>query len=444
MRLASLALLGSTVLPSCGGDPDPRPPPAPLVVVEAVPLLLGHPVPTSQLLVRGEIDPATVALVRGEVSDAALSALASGSLPTSVRSRSLPIDVERVEAGLVVRPRAPLTEERHTLAVGAPRARATLDVVSGPPEAVIALAGPDDVVACVDAPEDALIAVGAAPSRVTPGARGVEDDRCFTVSRPLPSALARSDGALVALVPPSPPEEPRASSSRRCAPPRVALGDACVEIEDDRLVVHDATTPSLLWLDADDARLRVSIRTLPATLRGLAPSSTMGVRAVWLPPSGAPVRAELTLRTTPPRARGVLTEALADPLGPEPDAEWVEIANDGALPLDLTGWGLRDEVGASTLPSAVLAPGARALLVTPRFVASEPPPSTSCRLLVVASLGKNGLSNEGEALELVTPDGAVASRLPAVKARAGWSVSRGLDASVDAAPAVGPPTPCAP
>ncbi len=444
--MRSWFLLPLTCSLACGvGDPDPAAaPPRPALNVTTTPTLGGRAVSTSQLELRGELDATTVALVRGDVSDVALGSLAGGQLPSSVAARAVAIEVSPTETGVVVRARAPLAAERHTLAVGAPRTRVTLDVAPGPPLARVALSRDLDVVLCVDGPAGELVGVGAAPSTVLAGAPGAPDDRCFTVTRPLPAALARADGTLAALVPPSPPASPRAASTAACDPPRVALGRACADVEDDRLVVRGAPSPSLLWLDVGGVRLRAALDGSPTIVRGLAADAALGARAIWVPFAGDATSSDVTLRTGPALARAVLTEALADPLGPEPDAEWIELTNDGALPLDLTGYALRDSAGAAPLPSAVVAPYSRVLLVTPRFVPTTPPPPEGCRMLTLPSLGKNGLSNDGEALELLRPDGSVESRLPAAKARAGWSVSRELDRAFSDAVATGPPTPCAP
>lgn len=437
---ASLLLLG------CSGDPDPliHAGRAQQLVIVATPARDGRALPTSQVEIRGVVAPGTVALVRGEVSDAALAALAEGRVLESVGERAVPIELRASAAGHVVAPLQPMSEGRHTLAVGSPRARHVFDVALGPPLAHVALARRDDAVVCLQAPSGPLTPLGPEATRAVEGAAGAPDDRCYTLSRPLPAALAREDGTIVALVPPSPPRAPRAASKDGCAPPRLALGGACVEVEDDRLVVLDAQTPSILWLDVGGARLRAELDELPAIVRGLAPASALHVTATWVPPEGVAASVVATVQTSPARARGVLTEALADPLGPEPDGEWVELANDGSSPLDVTGWSLRDGSGASALPSAVVAPYERVLLVTERFAPTAPAPPELCRTLPLAALGKNGLSNDGEALELVSPAGLVASRLPPAKARAGWSVSRSLDEALRDVVHAGPPTPCAP
>ena len=127
-------------------------------------------------------------------------------------------------------------------------------------------------------------------------------------------------------------------------------------------------------------------------------------------------RSVLRTHTLPPMAHLVLNEVLANPNGPEPAQEWVELYNDGRAPAALAGCVLVDEGGYSVLPAATLAPGAFALLVNDDYdPASEfdPPPAPGTLLVRVPKLGSNGLSNSGERLELRDVTGAVTSSFPA-------------------------------
>ena len=86
------------------------------------------------------------------------------------------------------------------------------------------------------------------------------------------------------------------------------------------------------------------------------------------------------------------------------------------------------------LPARVLAPGQRALVVRPDFVpgaGGDIAPAPGTPLLTVQSLGKSGLSNAGEALELRDAGGAVLSRFPAHKAKSGRSIARRAPDSAD-------------
>ena len=76
------------------------------------------------------------------------------------------------------------------------------------------------------------------------------------------------------------------------------------------------------------------------------------------------------------------------------------------------------------------------------------PPAPGTLLLRVPKLGKDGLKNGGEPLELVAPDGAVLSRAPALpKPQAGESLARVAPAAPDGDPTsftTAAPTPGAP
>jgi hypothetical protein len=128
----------------------------------------------------------------------------------------------------------------------------------------------------------------------------------------------------------------------------------------------------------------------------------------------------ITLGSPPPSL--ALTEVLANPAGPEPHQEFVELVNFGSEAIDLGGLWLADlsweEVqttladGASLpgdpLPAVSLAPGEIALVVAAGYEANEgsdaSPPPTARLLRVDASLGQAGLKNAGEPLTLYRSD----------------------------------------
>jgi hypothetical protein len=131
----------------------------------------------------------------------------------------------------------------------------------------------------------------------------------------------------------------------------------------------------------------------------------------------------------------VINEVLANPLGPEPAQEWVELVNDGSIEADLAGYVLEDIGGKTDLPKARLAPGAHALIVNDAFVLDDeldPVPAPRALVLHVPKLGKGGLSNSGEPLKLVDSTGRVVSRFPiGPRVKAGSSVARVLPSSPD-------------
>jgi hypothetical protein len=149
-------------------------------------------------------------------------------------------------------------------------------------------------------------------------------------------------------------------------------------------------------------------------LAGLPPGSdaTVTVRAVDRAGNVAesPPLAWRTPAALPPVA---ITEVLANPLGPEPAQEWVELRNLGADTVSLAGLGIADSRAADPLPAATLGPGEYALVVTAAYDpenGADPPPRAGTQLLRVdGRLGADGLSNGGEVTRLLQGDAVVSS-----------------------------------
>ena len=144
------------------------------------------------------------------------------------------------------------------------------------------------------------------------------------------------------------------------------------------------------------------------------------------------------VETLPAMPHVIINEVLANAVGPEPEQEWLELYNDGAVSAELEGYVLIDIGGETPLPAAELPPGGFALVVNEDYDASssydvQPAPGTP--LLRVAALGKGGLNNQGEPLELHDADGQVVSRFPAEpKPKAGVSIMRTAPSAPDANP----------
>jgi hypothetical protein len=145
-----------------------------------------------------------------------------------------------------------------------------------------------------------------------------------------------------------------------------------------------------------------------------------------------------TIATAEPMAHVVINEVLANPIGEEPDQEWVELYNDGARAAFLADYRLIDIGGEVVLPALYLPPGGYALVVNDSFDADspyDPRPDEHAIVLRVPSLGKNGLNNQGEPLELVRGPSQVVSRFPPEpKPKAGHSVVRLHPAALDELP----------
>lgn len=74
----------------------------------------------------------------------------------------------------------------------------------------------------------------------------------------------------------------------------------------------------------------------------LARVGLVGLAAAGLAATGAPAsQAWAELQTEPPRL--LITEVMYDPPGRDDEGEWIELANFGAVAIDLAGYGLGDE-----------------------------------------------------------------------------------------------------
>ena len=127
------------------------------------------------------------------------------------------------------------------------------------------------------------------------------------------------------------------------------------------LAAGDVTLPSPAGAGRTSFDVAIPIASLPPES-----PATIVVRAVdraGNTAESAPL-AWQTPAALPPLA---ITEVLANPLGPEPAQEWVELRNLGSDPVTTDGLSLADSRGADALPAATLDPGAYALVVTSTY-----------------------------------------------------------------------------
>lgn len=154
--------------------------------------------------------------------------------------------------------------------------------------------------------------------------------------------------------------------------------------------------------------------------RDLPPDSRVNLELIAADLAGNQTTAQLDLRTASPLAKLSITEVRADPFGPEPAQEYVELLNWGDTPVDLQGYSISDDpddVGKSVAQSVLVHPGARVLLVSDRFDPDDPrddaPPPGAALIRIGSSLASAGLSNSGEPLFLRDPSGKRISAAPA-------------------------------
>jgi hypothetical protein len=153
---------------------------------------------------------------------------------------------------------------------------------------------------------------------------------------------------------------------------------------------------------------------LPASLLPAATAATVSVRATDR--AGNVAESEPLSLITPPAIPPIaITEVLANPAGPEPAQEYVELRNIGEADIDVAGAALaiQDSRGSDMLPAGTLVSGGYALVVTSAYdpsSGSDPAPRPGTLLLRVDTrIGADGLSNAGEVVRLVQGDTVVSS-----------------------------------
>ncbi len=218
-----------------------------------------------------------------------------------------------------------------------------------------------------------------------------------------------------------------------CGPDEIPIGPGCGRVADDRVYLRAPSMPLLWTVSATQppAMLETVMTTEPdehGLLSPLPPASAVTLLIDVLDRAGRIESTTHQLTTLAPMPHIVVNEVLANPVGEEPEQEWVELYNDGLAVAELGGYVLIDIGGEVVLPEASLPPGAFALIVNEGFDETsdyDPPPASGTLLIRVAKLGKGGLNNQGEPLKLRDQDGNLVSRFPAApKPKSGISVIR--------------------
>jgi hypothetical protein len=275
---------------------------------------------------------------------------------------------------------------------------------------------------------DAVLEPGRVPMKVVVGAVGSPLDGCVELrTRAAPAELLVGPPTLGdAPLDPSPfvPAPPsRAADCEGLAP---AAG-GCLEVLDDRVLITQGPDDALWVLSEPEPQL-LALRAYERStvLRGLAPASTFELRGEAISSSGAASSLRVRVTTAPERRHVVINEVLANALGAEPASEWIELINDSERSVSLGGLWLEDATGKVPLPELSLH-GRELVLLIPRGAMPstlDVPFAAEARLIELPTLGERGLSNAGEPLLLVGPEGVVSS-FPALAApHAGRSQAR--------------------
>ena len=408
-----------------------------------------------------------VALFQGALSSYYVARIKSGELPATLAARQIPLVSWRADGGLLLAPIRPLSVGEYSLTsaaglLGQFQVTTVQPLLSRlwPPSGSGELA---HVIYCGDgAAPPSLDALSFEPGELAitplPGvdAAGLFSDRCFHFESSLELAADQiampppRSGAWALDPAPFSGLAAEPAQALACATEASALGLGCATVEDDRITVHTPNS-DLLWIvhTTHGSLLEVTQPSAVFVLRGLAPATSEHLWGSVYDLSGAELDFDRVVTMAAARERPVLNEVLANPLGPEPQSEWIELVNDGALGLDLSHFALRDGGGSTPLPQALLAVHEYVLLTREDFApsASDVPPAPGARLIRVPHLGSSGLSNSGESLALLDADSAVVSALPALATKAGESLARRHSFSPDDDPSAfttGTPTPGAP
>lgn len=434
----------------CVGAPEPPElPPAP--EVSFLPADSGRPLRTARFTVRARgLDPADLLLFEGEVSDTRLARLAQGELPKTLESARVPLLGWSAQGDVLAQPLRELEPGAvYTLAgvrSGA-LARFRVSELTVPrlerlwPPPMPDLPAGGSVVLCGEE-------LPSAPGiELDPGSMLAEVIRDFGWNLERPCLLVQFDatpleGRTLVL----PPEvdgvsiapDPLVIGVREtalnfpvCDPNELELGPACATVEDDRIVLRNADQPLLYRFEAftpgGDPLLEVAPASGAFVVRGLPADSSVQVQGRVIATDGAEASFAITVKTQALRARLVLNEVLANPNGPEPAAEWVELYNAGAVPVNVAGMQLRDAGGTVELPEGRIPAGGYALLVREDFAPSplDIAPAPDTLLIRVPVLAKSGLTNAGEPLWLLDAGGELLSEFPAFAApKGGISIAR--------------------
>ncbi len=452
----SRALLVFLILAAIACEPNlPTPPrPADATPVELAILPAADPASVSPVshfrlsgALRGGVDPSGIALVAGEVGPRHLEQIAAGDPSEALAERIVPTTVVAHDGDLWLVPHVVLVGgERYDVVVGSRELvfPVTVDASAPPPLERVwpqtdVVVGAAALLFCgsvtLDTEDEPAVLFAGGPSGVlrvgTPAGAARHCLRFDPDDGSAEGTWFAPPSAAAGLLAPGPVDVGPAGAGGpvTCAATEVAFGPGCALVEDDRLVLRSPEEP-LVWV-VSGGGVETVVRTAGAeapTLRGLKPNSTVMMSIETLDAAGAWRHALVEIHTGPPRARFVLNEVYANPIGPEPAQEWVEIVNDGSAPGDLAGLVFEDIGGEAELPSRIIEPGRFALLVNEAFSADgeyDVAPAPGTALVRLASVGKNGLSNAGEPMKLTASDGGVLSRFPPVpKPKAGESVAR--------------------
>lgn len=428
--------------------------PEPVLTFEP-PLMGGRVAPVVQLWISDlpeGVEPMPMVL-EGIATERNMRDLAKGSMSTTLESRIVAASVMTGECGSrVIAPHSPLAlGEKYSVVGPALGWSSTFEVIDRDEELVMkrvwppAQTGGSLFVWCLELPSSGRVETSPQPWRLAPGVDGTLEFGALagigrscvrwipaTISATQlvpPTRLPMADGRW-ARIDPLPLSLGAAEHGPMpdCDHAHASTGPACAAVQDDRATLA-TEEPWLVALEVDDQlQLNVVAPDAPWMVRSLKPATLVEGVVHAASGSGAERRDEFFWTTLEPLERVVINEVLANPVGPEPQQEWVELYNDGSVDVLLAGWVLEDAGGGVELPGVALPVGRYGLVVGEGYDPNswvDAAPSLEAIMLRVVSVGTAGLSNAGEPIRLRGRDGTTVSRIPAIASkRQGWSIVR--------------------
>ncbi len=401
---------------------------------------------------------ASAALFSGELSAYHLRRVATGELPQTLVERQVPVQAWRQDDYAIVAPEAVLDAAQdyslvlggrllvHITTVGPDKGTPVLRRLwppvdsEGEPIAIYCGADPGSSL-----PRSILMGPGGVEAVVMRGvALGVRDDDCVTLraeeKQPVGAVLVPPPQLGRALLDPAPLRTARGVpvEGSSCPAPGVRLGPGCARIEDDRLQV-EAGDRSWLWVlrgtNLADARV---VSETAVVFKGLDPGASNELDIAAFDDGGRRFDLRVRVDTMVRQPHVVINEVMANPIGKEPEQEWIELYNDGNEAVDLEGWTIEDAGGSCALPSYWLEARAYVLVVASGYDRNsrfDIRPDADVELIELPELGTSGLRNSGEPLVLIDPFSTVRSTFPAMSAAdEGHSLARLNPEAVDVPP----------
>ena len=109
----------------------------------------------------------------------------------------------------------------------------------------------------------------------------------------------------------------------------------------------------------------------------------------------------------------LISEVLYDPLGTEPNEEWIEVFNNSASPMELTDWTISDNLSTDVISPTTTIPAGGCMVIAASsedFYANYPAFTGAIVFIADGRIG-NGLGNTGDRLILKDSEGTVIDQM---------------------------------